>query len=455
MKSLKIIFFAILSVMLSISCSDKSDPPEYTFPDPPKDNKDKPRFIWIDASANFNDFANNAENITRDLKLVKETGFTDIVVNVRTSDGDILFKSSVAGVNPVAWQAAWVNGVYTKVIRTATFDYLQEFITRGHDLGLRVHAGFVTMNGGEQSTLGSQGILFRDPSKKHWATSLNTLEGIKNVMDLGSSTKFLNPGNPEVQDYLVALLKDLAKYNLDGMFLDYGRYEGIQSDFSDISKKNFETYLGGETITKFPSDIVPVGATFTDVQNLQTYPKYFTKWIEFRAKTIYDFMYKARSAVKSVNPNIKFGVYVGGWYSSYYDVGVNWGSKKYNAENYFKWASSKYKEFGYAGLMDQILIGAYASPGSVYGSNEWSMQGFAKQAMDKIKKDCPMVAAGPDVGNWDWSDQFTQEQENQAITNSVKAIMDECDGYFLFDMIHLKLANQWQYAKQGIDLAIK
>jgi hypothetical protein len=32
--------------------------------------------------------------------------------------------------------------------------------------------------------------------------------------------------------------------------------------------------------------------------------------------------------------------------------------------------------------------------------------------------------------------------------------MDECDGYFLFDMIHLKLANQWQYAKEGIDIAM-
>lgn len=37
-------------------------------------------------------------------------------------------------------------------------------------------------------------------------------------------------------------------------------------------------------------------------------------------------MEKARAAVKSVNPSVKFGVYVGGWYASYYDVGVNWAS---------------------------------------------------------------------------------------------------------------------------------
>ena len=33
--------------------------------------------------------------------------------------------------------------------------------------------------------------------------------------------------------------------------------------------------------------------------------------------------------------------------------------------------------------------------------------------------------------------------------------MDASDGYFLFDMIHLKKANQWQYVKEGIRLAIQ
>jgi hypothetical protein len=81
------------------------------------------------------------------------------------------------------------------------------------------------------------------------------------------------------------------------------------------------------------------------------------------------------------------------------------------------------------------------------------MQGFSRLAKDKIK-DGPIVVAGPDVGNWDSNNQASQQQENQASVESVKACMDECDGYFLFDMIHLKIANQWQYAKQGIDLAV-
>ena len=101
-----------------------------------------------------------------------------------------------------------------------------------------------------------------------------------------------------------------------------------------------------------------------------------------------------------------------------------------------------------------MLIGAYASPGAVYGSGEWTMQGFCTLAKDKIGNACPMVCGGPDVGNWDSKNKYTQEEENQAIVNSVKACYDACDGYFLFDMIHLKLADQWEYAKEGIDKAL-
>lgn len=79
------------------------------------------------------------------------------------------------------------------------------------------------------------------------------------------------------------------------------------------------------------------------------------------------------------------------------------------------------------------------------------MQGFCQLAMNYTNDDCPLVCGGPDVGNWDYQDNYTDAQEYEAITNSVKACYDACDGYFLFDMIHLKKANTWEYAKAGID----
>ena len=417
----------------------------------PKDrtpNAQKPRYIWIDAAANFPDFANSKENIARDLAKAKDAGFTDIVVDVRPTTGDVLFNTS--HVNQVSYLYAWVSGRYTKIDRTENWDYLQAFIDECRKQGLRVHAAINTFVGGNTIN-GGTGILFRDKTKRDWATQLNTNNGIVSVMDTGETSKFLNPANDEVQNFLCNLLTDLAQYDLDGIFLDRGRFADLRSDFSNTSRTKFESYLGNVKVENFPEDILPKGAS--DLPTV--YPKYLLKWLEFRVKTIYEFMDKACNAVKTVNPDIKFGVYVGGWYSTYYSVGVNWASKKYNTGTKHKWASEKYNEYGYGALMDHMLIGAYASPNRVYGNTEWTMEGFCLQAKSKIMNDCPIVAGGPDIGNWDEGDKISQDDENQAIVNSVKACMDACDGYFLFDMIHLKKANQWQYAKQGIELAIK
>lgn len=409
-------------------------------------NADKPRYIWVDAAANFPDFANSKDNIARDLTLAKDAGFTDIVVDVRPTSGDVLFQTDK--VEQVKYLYAWVSGVYTKVERTATWDYLQAFIDEAHKQGLKIHAAINTFVGGHTMN-GGTGLLFRDSSKRRWATMLNTNTGIISSMETGNGEIFLNPANEEVQTFLCDLLKDLAKYNLDGIFLDRGRFQGLQSDFSDYTLSAFQRYIGNVNVSA-KDILLPGTVNLPDV-----YSTYLTKWLEFRAKVIYDFMMKAKNAVKSVNDSIKFGVYVGGWYSSYYVNGVNWASQKYNTSYYYKWASVAYKNYGFAGLMDQILIGAYASPLNVYGNNEWTMQGFCSLAKDKIKGDCPIVAGGPDVGNWDPNNLATQQEENQAITNSVKACMDVCDGYFLFDMIHLKLSNQWAYVKQGIEQAIE
>lgn len=433
----------------------------------------KPRYIWIDAASNFPDFANSKENITRDLTLAKDAGFTDIVVDVRPTTGDILFNSSLC--DQVKSLNAWVteNGVTSKktIYRTASWDYLQAFIDEGHKLGLRVHAGFNTMTGGHTSggaENGPEGILFRDPTKKEWANWRYNGGDPKNVMDLGDTEKFFNPANPEVQEYLCGLLSDLAKYNLDGIVLDRGRYNDLHSDFSPLSRQQFEEYIGVK-LSKFPGDILPAGTTNTTIPTSAKYGQYTTKWLEFRAKTIHDFMAKAREAVKAVNPNITFGVYVGGWYRSYYNTGVNWASKTFDPSKNNQWASARYKQYGYADLMDQILIGAYANPKGVYGTDEWSMQGFCSQAMQKIKGDCPLVVGGPDVDwRWnpaaDWSEDpdkednvtdtypYTKTEILDAIRNSVSACANACDGYFLFDMIHLKIdPEKWDAVKAGND----
>lgn len=125
-KNIKWFAAALVALTLgygAVSCGSDSKEPEWEWPDPdpdpdPQPGVEKPRFIWVDAAANFPDFANSKENILRDLTKAKEAGFTDIVVDVRPTTGDVLFRTSV--VDQVEWLGAWLPGGYSKVERTAT-----------------------------------------------------------------------------------------------------------------------------------------------------------------------------------------------------------------------------------------------------------------------------------------------------------------------------------------------
>ncbi len=444
------------SIVLLIASCGRSNATNYVFPSVEPDSTvsaaNKPCIIWIDQPANFAEFANSQANIARDLKKAADAGFTHVVVDVRNVDGDVLYKSDHC--DQVKWQAAWVNDTYTKTERTADFDYLQTFIDEGHKLGLKVFAGFDTFVAGNILSFGAHGAAYRDTEIAEEASYWNTSSGMVPVTRVAGQTEvFLNPASAKAQDYVITLLKDLAAYSatgLDGIVLDRARFMGIQADFSPTTREQFEDYVGDHNI-KWPDDIMPAGWT---EQVTPASTKYYLKWLEFRVKVIYDFMVKAAAAVKEVAPDLKFGSYVGAWYAMYTENGVNWASQKYDPSKIadFQWfASPNYKDYGYAGLLDFLIVGAYAQAEAVYGTDEWTMQGFCSLAKDKVRGDCP-VYGGPDVGNWDPENRYDESLEQQSIVNSVKACGDACDGYFLFDMVHLRMENEWSYAKRGIEL---
>ena len=119
--------------MTIMSCGGSKDNPwnpDWDKPKPepekPAEETGKPRYVWIDAAANFCDYENDKDRIAADLKRIKDVGFTDIIVDVRPTSGDVLFKSSVA--SPLKKVDVWKGSSYVWVSRTGTYDYLQTFI---------------------------------------------------------------------------------------------------------------------------------------------------------------------------------------------------------------------------------------------------------------------------------------------------------------------------------------
>jgi len=476
MKIISSIFLALSLMFMTSSCEveknypwnpdwDKYDPEPAPEPENPEENpgeeeekpgdepehqpdmsKAKARLVWIDAAANFEDYANNAETIASDMKRIKDTGFSGVIVEVRPTVGGLLFQSDVEG--PLEKVDAWTSDGYVWLERTADFDYLQTFIDAGEEVGLDVYAAINTMIGGKECPygLGSCGPIFDGSIDRDWASVVNQADGLKNCMDLGAGTKFLNPANDEVVAYLLGILEDLAAYDVKGIILDRCRYDDndLQSDFSDVSREKFEKYIGYE-LQSWPGDIFEPGATKltgADGTDLQR------KWLEFRAKMIHDFMEKASEKVHSVDADIRFGAYVGAWYSSYYNSGVNWASPKYETSARYGWATQDYNEYGYADHCDIMIIGAYASTKSIYGNGEWTMQGFCKNAATLFADDVPFIG-GPDIGN---ATGFEKGGQGKLMPDIVDACINaSTEGMFFFDLCHIKMYDYWDDIKKAFD----
>ncbi|MBR4595977.1 MAG: family 10 glycosylhydrolase [Bacteroidales bacterium] len=414
---------------------EEQDTPSQDDPKEPETPVGKPRMVWIDASANFYYFANDRDYISTELHKLAECGFTDIVVDVRPTEGTVLWNSSVA---PQAKRlAAWIGSKYVFVKRTESWDYLQAFIDAGRDAGLGVYAAintFVCGYGGYYG-LESEGPVFSGDIPAEWAAMDYTADGLKSSYYEGvQGTVFMNPARDDVQEYLLSLLRELASYDIDGIILDRCRYDdtGLQADFSEVSKEKFTDYLGHQPAPwpVFSAGITSLPGTMTPTQR---------SWLSFRAKTIHDFVEKAADAVHGVNPDVKFGVYVGAWYSQYYSSGVNWASPRYPTHKKYSWADNDYHNYGYADHCDIMLLGCYASVQSIYGTTEWTMQGFASLGKTLLMNDSVCIG-GPDIGN---PEGWQNGGKSAYIPKTVDAIIHEADGYFAFDLCHIRMYEYW------------
>jgi hypothetical protein len=435
---MKIKFYTVLFYLIvTVSCTDsggyKLGDDEVQWKEPPTEQpsipvSEKPKILWIDASANFEYLANSKENIRNTLVKAKNTGFTEVVVDVRPTCGDVLYESNIVE------QIKKLNNIE----RTATWDYLGTFIEEAHNLGLKVNANINIMVGGN---IRDGGVLYRESDKNSWTTQLYYPSGIVSIMDDEKShAKFFNPVNPEVQAYLLSIVEELAQNysNLDGIVLDRARFNSIESDFSQLTKGEFEKYIG-RTVDAFPYSV------FTWNGDKVVPGTHYKKWLEFRAKTIYDLFKNTKNKIKEINPHIRFGTYTGSWYSSYYNEGVNWASNRFDASLHYSWATPEYKNYGLSSLLDLYMTGAYGQ--ALYGAeNEWSVEGAILNAKRVTMGDVDVCASLYGL-NYENKPQNAEEAVYIALTVG--------DGLMYFDMIYLMKYNQWDAVKRGIERAEK
>jgi hypothetical protein len=90
---------------------------------------DKTKMLRFDATANFARFSYH-DSITFHLDKAKQFGFTDVVIDIKSITGEVLYKSKIAPM-----MTEW-NGIK----RADDLDYLNFFIKESHKRNLKISA---------------------------------------------------------------------------------------------------------------------------------------------------------------------------------------------------------------------------------------------------------------------------------------------------------------------------
>ena len=450
-----------LILFAMFSCQkEKNTPPETTEPETeePGDTGDKEQdvLVWVDARSNvFGTYGrfSDKDEITSILDTLKDAGVTGLVVDVKGSSGYTMYPS------------AYTGEMTTRDGKTRPTDYVPFVISQAKSRGFKVYLSIVTFVEGESNGFG---YVFDHPQFRNAYESIVVSNTAGNLVPISQTGKnvFVNPAAPEVQERALNIIQEIVRtFDLDGLILDYGRYTDITADFSDLSKQQFIAFLEEKyndpqaKNMKFPEDIVTTWRAGSGQLLPEVTGRYYKQWLIYRAQVIKDFMVKARAAVKATKPDVDFGVYVGAWYTTYYQVGVNWASEEYDPfqdfEIRFDWASPGYGDTGYAEELDVLLTGNYftqvmLSENPVTASLKyhwWSIEG-SLNGIEYITKNRVPLYGSIDVGNVSYA-------STSDISRAIRYILSRTSGgIMLFDVVHM-YAPQYNQLKQPLFEAVK
>ncbi|MBL8048858.1 MAG: family 10 glycosylhydrolase [Chthonomonas sp.] len=247
----------------------------------------------------------------------------------------------------------------------------------------------------------------------------------------------MNPHHPRVRERGLDFIREiLTNYkDVDGvMFDDRLRYGGLNADFSDITRAEFEK-LVGEKLT-WPDDVFQF--TYTPGLGRGIKPgKWYDAWMAFRAETIRNWVAEARSTIRAIKPDGLFGVYAGSWFGEYNKYGAHYGSSEFNAG--FSFMTDGYRKAGFASELDLMISGCYYPRATI------------AEAMEKMLPAGRTVEAAGQLTNrairdeaWSYAGIMLMDFYNnrEGLKRALQAAAGSTQGVMVFDLSH-KIDDVW------------
>lgn len=210
-------------------------------------------------------------------------------------------RMAVAGINTVFFET--LNSSYTiypssvapqQNPLTTGWDPLEAAVKLAHERGMELHAWiwtFAAANQRHNTILNLPRNYVGPVLSRHPDWAITDHEGSR--FHYTSGKVFLDPANPEVREYLLSLVTEIAtKYEIDGIHLDYIRYPfqsptgKITYGYGNAAREQFQKQTGYD-----PLELDP------------THPLWF-KWTEFRIEQVDNFVEEVSSSLKQLRPRL-------------------------------------------------------------------------------------------------------------------------------------------------------
>lgn len=217
----------------------------------------------------------NKTDVSKFIALSKSYGVDVISMNVKQDEDDevpsgrVFYQSDIA---PIA--QGYEN-----------FDALQEVVTAAHAAGIKVHAWIPQFH--------DQEAFLKHPEWQMQAL----VNGVRKPFTGSNGNEyFVNPIREEVQQYERSIIQEvIGNYDVDGVVLDWIRFDNYNMDVSDYTVAKYQAQFGYSPLTiNFNTDSVKR-----------------QQWNEWRTEQIGEYVGDIREDInQSANPDVQLGVYI-------------------------------------------------------------------------------------------------------------------------------------------------
>jgi uncharacterized lipoprotein YddW (UPF0748 family) len=214
-------------------------------------------------------------DVERLVDLAADTGVAVINVSAKQDEDDEMRSGLVF----------YASAIAPRAVGYESFDVLDATIRAAHRRGIKVRAWVPQFHDRTAAML--------DPGQLMWA-----YDG-KRILPFSGSGRheqhFVNPLNPATQAYQRSLLHEIARnYEVDGIVIDWVRFDDYNMDLGDESRRRFKEYAG--------LDALEIDFA-TDNPGRRT-------WNVWRTRGIADYVTGVRRLIDETRRGLDFGVYI-------------------------------------------------------------------------------------------------------------------------------------------------